>query len=67
MVDTFGDGLMAPAKRIIPWLDVDGAVVKGVNFVGIRDAGIPEMRRYNEEAPTKSPSLILRRRQKSAI
>jgi cyclase len=30
------------AKRIIPCLDVrDGRVVKGVNFVGIRDAGDP--------------------------
>ena len=30
------------AKRIIPCLDVrDGRVVKGVNFVHIRDAGDP--------------------------
>ena len=30
------------AKRIIPCLDVkDGRVVKGVNFVGLRDAGVP--------------------------
>jgi cyclase len=30
------------AKRIIPCLDVDGGrVVKGVNFVGLRDAGDP--------------------------
>ena len=30
------------AKRIIPCLDVDGGrVVKGVNFVNIRDAGDP--------------------------
>ena len=29
--------------RIIPCLDVDaGRVVKGVNFVGLRDAGDPE-------------------------
>lgn len=29
-------------KRIIPCLDIrDGRVVKGVNFVGIRDAGDP--------------------------
>ena len=29
-------------KRIIPWLDVkDGRVVKGVNFVRLRDAGDP--------------------------
>ena len=33
---------MSLAKRIIPCLDVDqGRVVKGVNFVGIRDAGDP--------------------------
>jgi len=30
------------ARRIIPCLDVDGdRVVKGVNFVGLRDAGDP--------------------------
>lgn len=42
---------MPLAKRIIPCLDVDqGRVVKGVNFVGIRDAGDPVeiARRYNE-------------------
>jgi cyclase len=40
------------AKRIIPCLDVkDGRVVKGVNFVGLRDAGDPVevARRYNDE------------------
>ena len=40
------------AKRIIPCLDVkDGWVVKGVNFVGLVDAGDPVQvaRRYNEE------------------
>jgi len=40
------------AKRIIPCLDVkDGRVVKGVNFVGLKDAGDPVevARRYNEE------------------
>ncbi len=43
---------MSLAKRIIPCLDVDcGRVVKGVNFVGIRDAGDPVevARRYNEQ------------------
>jgi imidazole glycerol-phosphate synthase subunit HisF len=43
---------MALAKRIIPCLDVDnGRVVKGVNFVGIRDAGDPVevARRYNQQ------------------
>ena len=30
------------AKRVIPCLDVkDGRVVKGTNFVGLRDAGDP--------------------------
>ncbi|MGA9046866.1 imidazole glycerol phosphate synthase subunit HisF [Sulfuricurvum sp.] len=40
------------AKRIIPCLDVkDGRVVKGVNFVGLKDAGDPVevAKRYNEE------------------
>ncbi|NDV13574.1 imidazole glycerol phosphate synthase subunit HisF [Crenobacter caeni] len=40
------------AKRIIPCLDVTaGRVVKGVNFVGLRDAGDPIeiARRYNEQ------------------
>ena len=40
------------AKRIIPCLDVrNGRVVKGVNFVGIRDAGDPVecARRYDAE------------------
>ena len=40
------------AKRIIPCLDVkDGRVVKGVNFVGLQDAGNPVevAKRYNDE------------------
>lgn len=40
------------ATRIIPCLDVDrGRVVKGINFVGIRDAGDPVevAKRYNEQ------------------
>jgi len=40
------------AKRIIPCLDVDqGRVVKGINFVDIRDAGDPVeiARRYDEQ------------------
>ena len=43
---------MGLAKRIIPCLDVDnGRVVKGVNFVDIRDAGDPVevAMRYNEQ------------------
>jgi len=40
------------AKRIIPCLDVkDGRVVKGINFLGLRDAGDPVevAARYNDE------------------
>ncbi|MGB8436058.1 MAG: HisA/HisF-related TIM barrel protein, partial [Burkholderiales bacterium] len=43
---------MSLAKRIIPCLDVDrGRVVKGVNFVGLRDAGDPVeiARRYDDQ------------------
>ncbi|HEZ5495961.1 TPA: imidazole glycerol phosphate synthase subunit HisF [Neisseria meningitidis] len=43
---------MALAKRIIPCLDVkDGRVVKGVNFIGLRDADDPveAAKRYNGE------------------
>jgi cyclase len=43
---------MSLARRIIPCLDVDGTrVVKGVNFVGLRDAGDPAelAARYNAE------------------
>ncbi|MEE9423121.1 MAG: imidazole glycerol phosphate synthase subunit HisF [Gammaproteobacteria bacterium] len=43
---------MSLAKRIIPCLDVDaGRVVKGVQFVNIRDAGDPVevARRYDEQ------------------
>ena len=64
---------MPLAKRIIPCLDVtSGRVVKGVNFVGLRDAGDPVeiARRYNEQgadeltflditASSDDPDLIL--------
>lgn len=43
---------MGLAKRIIPCLDVNaGRVVKGINFVGLRDAGDPVeiAARYNEQ------------------
>jgi cyclase len=43
---------MSLAHRIIPCLDTDGSrVVKGVNFVGLRDAGDPVAlaARYNKE------------------
>jgi len=43
---------MSLARRIIPCLDTDGErVVKGVNFVSLRDAGDPVAlaARYNAE------------------
>ena len=43
---------MGCAKRIIPCLDVtDGRVVKGVNFLELRDAGDPVeiAQRYNDQ------------------
>ncbi|MDQ3522718.1 MAG: HisA/HisF-related TIM barrel protein, partial [Gemmatimonadota bacterium] len=43
---------MALAKRIIPCLDVAGGrVVKGIQFVGLRDAGDPveQAMRYDAE------------------
>ncbi|WOF15266.1 imidazole glycerol phosphate synthase subunit HisF [Methanoplanus sp. FWC-SCC4] len=43
---------MALTKRIIPCLDIkDGRVVKGTNFLGLRDAGDPVelASRYNEQ------------------
>ena len=43
---------MSVAKRIIPCLDVDkGRVVKGVNFVNIKDAGDPVeiAKRYDDQ------------------
>jgi imidazole glycerol phosphate synthase subunit hisF (EC 4.1.3.-) len=49
-----------PAIRVIPCLDVDGRrglVLKGVNFLGLREVGDPvEMAvKYEGEAPMKSP------------
>jgi len=44
--------LMVLTKRIIPCLDIkDGRVVKGTNFLGLRDAGDPVelAARYNEQ------------------
>jgi len=46
-----GEAKMTLAKRIIPCLDIkDGRVVKGVNFVNLRDAGDPveQARIYNQ-------------------
>lgn len=50
-------------KRIIPCLDVaDGRVVKGVNFLGLRDAGDPVeiARRYDEEQADELVFLDIR-------
>jgi cyclase len=57
---TFAMGL---AKRIIPCLDVaDGRVVKGVNFVNLRDAGDPVevARRYDEQGADELAFLDIR-------
>jgi cyclase len=51
------------AKRIIPCLDVaEGRVVKGVNFVNLRDAGDPVevARRYDEEGADELAFLDIR-------
>jgi len=51
---------MTLAKRIIPCLDVDkGRVVKGVQFVDIRDAGDPVevAKRYDEQGADEIPFL----------
>jgi len=51
------------AKRIIPCLDVaDGRVVKGVNFLGLRDAGDPVeiAKRYDEEEADEIVFLDIR-------
>jgi cyclase len=51
------------AKRIIPCLDVaDGRVVKGVNFLGLRDAGDPVeiAKRYDEEEADELVFLDIR-------
>src|ERR1700681_1859145 len=51
---------MSLAHRIIPCLDIDGdRVVKGVNFVGLRDAGDPAKlaARYNAEGADELVAL----------
>src|SRR5438093_12096608 len=51
------------AKRIIPCLDVaEGRVVKGVNFVNLRDAGDPVevARRYDAEGADELAFLDIR-------
>jgi len=51
------------AKRIIPCLDIaDGRVVKGINFVNLRDAGDPVevARRYDEQGADELAFLDIR-------
>jgi cyclase len=51
------------AKRVIPCLDIaDGRVVKGVNFVDLRDAGDPVevARRYDEQGADELAFLDIR-------
>jgi len=54
---------MGLAKRIIPCLDIaDGRVVKGINFVNLRDAGDPVevARRYDEQGADELTFLDIR-------
>src|SRR5947208_4975263 len=54
---------MGLAKRIIPCLDVaEGRVVKGVNFVNLRDAGDPVdvARRYDSQGADELAFLDIR-------
>ncbi len=54
---------MGLAKRIIPCLDVaEGRVVKGINFVNLRDAGDPVevARRYDEQGADEIAFLDIR-------
>jgi len=54
---------MGLAKRVIPCLDIaEGRVVKGVNFVNLRDAGDPVevARRYDEQGADELAFLDIR-------
>src|SRR5881396_1752368 len=54
---------MGLAKRVIPCLDIaEGRVVKGVNFVDLRDAGNPVevARRYDEQGADEIAFLDIR-------
>ena len=58
-----GTHSMGLAKRIIPCLDIaEGRVVKGVNFVNLRDAGDPVeiARRYDEQGADELAFLDIR-------
>jgi len=57
------------ARRIIPCLDVNaGRVVKGVNFINLRDAGDPVelAARYNEQGADELVFLDIPRRATAA-
>lgn len=59
----FENETMGLAKRIIPCLDIaDGRVVKGINFVNLRDAGDPVevARRYDEQGADELAFLDIR-------
>ena len=59
----FATSTMGLAKRIIPCLDVAvGRVVKGINFVNLRDAGDPVevARRYDEQGADELAFLDIR-------
>jgi len=64
---------MALAKRIIPCLDVDnGRVVKGVQFLDIRDAGDPVevAKKYNSLPATRieiRPSTRLKKSRQKCL
>ena len=61
---------MSLAKRIIPCLDVrDGRVVKGVQFIDIKDAGDPLKLQSVTilRALMRLPFLILQRRMRAEI
>ena len=50
------------AKRLIPCLDIEnGRVVKGVNFIDIKDAGDPVevAKRYNDQGADEITFWIL--------
>ena len=58
------------AKRIIPCLDVHaGRVVKGVNFVNLRDAGDPVeiARKYNDEGADELTFLDITARDRKSV
>ena len=58
------------SKRIIPCLDVkDGRVVKGVNFVNLRDAGDPVeiAKKYSDEGADEWSYALGRQRRTSSL